>query len=86
MNAVTGTLFSSDVLEKTSQNQNESQVVGDEHVFDWSSGLEEVDDSTLYFSPDQGNVVFASAIDGWGFRYAVQGYTLNPFPPRGSVP
>ena len=33
----------------------------------WSSGLDEVDDSTLYFSPDLGNVVFASAIDGWGF-------------------
>jgi ribosome assembly protein 1 len=34
----------------------------------WSSGLEEEDDSSLYFSPDLGNVVFASAIDGWGFR------------------
>lgn len=34
----------------------------------WSSGLDEEDDSSLYFSPDQGNVVFASAIDGWGFR------------------
>lgn len=48
-----------------------SDVVSDEHVFDWSSGLEEVDDSSLYFSPDQGNVVFASAVDGWGFRYAL---------------
>ncbi len=37
-------------------------------VYDWSAGLEETDDSTLYFSPDQGNVIFASAIDGWGFR------------------
>ncbi|KAK1891490.1 Elongation factor-like GTPase 1, partial [Dissostichus eleginoides] len=36
-------------------------------VYDWSAGLEEADDSQLYFSPDQGNVVFASAIDGWGF-------------------
>lgn len=68
VNAITGTLFSSDILEKTSQKQNESQDVGSEHVFDWSSGLEKVDDSSLYFSPDQGNVVFASAIDGWGFR------------------
>uniref|UniRef100_A0A4W5LRY0 Elongation factor like GTPase 1 n=1 Tax=Hucho hucho TaxID=62062 RepID=A0A4W5LRY0_9TELE len=38
-----------------------------EQVYDWSAGLEDSDDSQLYFSPDQGNVVFASAIDGWGF-------------------
>ncbi|CAB4024121.1 Elongation factor Tu GTP-binding domain-containing 1, partial [Paramuricea clavata] len=68
VNAVTGTLFSTDVLEKTSSQQAESKVVSDEQVFNWSSGLEEVDDSALYFSPDQGNVVFASAVDGWGFR------------------
>ena len=36
-------------------------------IDDWSSGLEETDDSHIYFSPDLGNVVFASAIDGWGF-------------------
>jgi len=34
----------------------------------WSCGLEDTDDSHLYFCPDQGNVVFASAVDGWGFR------------------
>ncbi|CAL4069015.1 unnamed protein product, partial [Meganyctiphanes norvegica] len=32
---------------------------------DW--GIDEVDDSDLYFSPELGNVVFASAYDGWGF-------------------
>eukprot|EP00116_Pleurobrachia_bachei_P005141 sb/3465403/ len=38
--------------------------------YDWSSGLdlEENDDSNLYFSPEKGNVAFASASDGWGFR------------------
>lgn len=36
-------------------------------MYDWSAGLEDVDDSQLYFSPEQGNVVFTSAIDGWGF-------------------
>ncbi|TPX45670.1 hypothetical protein SeLEV6574_g03736 [Synchytrium endobioticum] len=30
--------------------------------------LEERDDSDLYFAPEKGNVVFASAIDGWAFR------------------
>lgn len=73
VNAVTGTLFTSKVLEeravKEAQVQEERpEVDGGEQVYDWSSGLEETDDSHLYFSPDQGNVVFASAIDSWGFR------------------
>ena len=38
-----------------------------DQVYDWSTGIEEADDANLYFSPDLGNVVFASAIDGWGF-------------------
>ncbi|XP_060797104.1 elongation factor-like GTPase 1 isoform X1 [Neoarius graeffei] len=72
VNAVTGTLFTSKVLEeravKEAQVQEERpEADGGEQVYDWSSGLEETDDSHLYFSPDQGNVVFASAIDSWGF-------------------
>lgn len=39
----------------------------DNNFYDWTSALEDADDSNLYFSPEQGNVVFASAIDGWGF-------------------
>jgi ribosome assembly protein 1 len=30
--------------------------------------FEERDDEDIYFAPDRGNVIFASAIDGWGFR------------------
>lgn len=30
--------------------------------------FQEKDDEDLYFSPERGNVIFASAIDGWGFR------------------
>ncbi|XP_058256934.1 elongation factor-like GTPase 1 isoform X2 [Hemibagrus wyckioides] len=72
VNAVTGTLFTSKVLEeravKEAQAQEERpEADGGEQFYDWSSGLEETDDSHLYFSPDQGNVVFASAIDSWGF-------------------
>ena len=37
-------------------------------VYNWSDGLEDTDDSALYFSPEQGNVIFTSALDGWGFR------------------
>lgn len=69
VNAVTGTLFTSKVLEERAEKvkEEEEMAVG-EQVYDWSAGLDEVDDSHLYFSPEQGNVVFASAVDGWGFR------------------
>jgi ribosome assembly protein 1 len=30
--------------------------------------FEEKDDEDIYFAPERGNVIFASAIDGWGFR------------------
>lgn len=74
VNAVTGTLFTSKVLEERAEKNAGAQGIipensaGDQ-MYDWSAGLEESDDSDLYFSPDRGNVVFASAIDGWGFRY-----------------
>ncbi|KAL2088977.1 hypothetical protein ACEWY4_015876 [Coilia grayii] len=80
VNAVTGSLFTSKVLEERAEKEAEAEAqaqqqgpseasssLGGEQVYDWSAGLEETDDSHLYFSPDQGNVVFASAIDGWGF-------------------
>ncbi|XP_052015452.1 elongation factor-like GTPase 1 [Apodemus sylvaticus] len=71
INALTGTLFTSKVLEERAERDTESQAKPHseqgEQVYDWSAGLEDVDDSQLYFSPEQGNVVFTSAIDGWGF-------------------
>lgn len=85
VNAVTGSLFTSKVLEdravkeeRAEEDKEEGDIEpaecpGSEQVYDWSAGLEDSDDSQLYFSPDQGNVVFASAIDGWGFRW-VLGY------------
>lgn len=30
--------------------------------------FQEKDDEDIYFAPDKGNVIFASAIDGWAFR------------------
>ena len=76
VNAITAALFTTEVLEKSSakqaqgKTQNEKKFIDDAAVSidDWSSGLEETDDSSLYFSPDLGNVLFTSAIDGWGFR------------------
>ena len=55
VNAQVGELFAMEVMSK-----NESNI-------DSSSGLEDADDSNLYFAPERGNVVFASASDGWGF-------------------
>jgi ribosome assembly protein 1 len=55
VNAIVGELFTIDVMSKA------------EGLADASSGLDEADDSDLYFAPEQGNVVFASAADGWGF-------------------
>lgn len=66
-----------DVLGKTSAESDEPEKEKDKisseaslkEVSDWASGLDDIDDEHLYFSPDKGNVVFASAVDGWGFRY-----------------
>ncbi|XP_068131426.1 elongation factor-like GTPase 1 [Hyperolius riggenbachi] len=66
VNAVTGSLFTSKVLEERADKDTTETAEG-EQLYDWSAGLEETDDSHLYFAPDQGNVVFASAVDGWGF-------------------
>jgi ribosome assembly protein 1 len=33
-----------------------------------ADAYQEKDDEDLYFAPERGNVIFASAIDGWGFR------------------
>lgn len=75
VNAVMAALFTSEVLEKNSSkaapvNEKNKKILKDEgavSIDEWSSGLEETDDSSLYFSPDLGNVLFSSAIDGWGF-------------------
>jgi len=55
VNAQVGELFAMEVMSR-----NESNV-------DHSSGLEDADDSNIYFAPEKGNVVFASAADAWGF-------------------
>ncbi|KAJ6219779.1 hypothetical protein RDWZM_005591 [Blomia tropicalis] len=81
VNAFVGELFASEVLGKisTSSSMNQSEIddqlgnldLNRKQVFyDWSSGLDDVDDDDVYFSPENGNVIFASAIDGWGFTIA----------------
>ncbi|XP_039758306.1 elongation factor-like GTPase 1 isoform X2 [Pararge aegeria] len=71
VNAVMGELFASEVLENEEtlidKQPEKPRPKEDNNFYDWTSALEDADDSQLYFSPEQGNVVFASAIDGWGF-------------------
>ena len=52
VNAVIGELFSSEIMEKAEKNVHTD---------------EDIDDSEVYFIPSVGNVVLASAYDGWGF-------------------
>lgn len=55
INAQIGELFSIDAANQENLNENPS------------CNTEELDDSHIYFSPQQGNVAFASALDGWAF-------------------
>lgn len=41
-------------------------IIEQSEAEDWA--LEEEDDADVYFSPERGNIVFASATEGWGFR------------------
>ncbi|XP_076646716.1 elongation factor-like GTPase 1 [Halictus rubicundus] len=43
------------------------KTVSERDLADWQSAMENMDESGLYFSPEQGNVLFSSATDGWGF-------------------
>lgn len=53
---------------QTNDSQNSAVESSTREVSEWASGLDDVDDEHIYFSPEKGNVVFASAVDGWGFR------------------
>uniref|UniRef100_A0A0A1X8Z3 Ribosome assembly protein 1 n=1 Tax=Zeugodacus cucurbitae TaxID=28588 RepID=A0A0A1X8Z3_ZEUCU len=57
VNAVLGSIFASDVFSKEDITNKDN----------YESALEDVDDSSLYFSPTDGNVIFCSAYDGWAF-------------------
>lgn len=52
--------------EASTSNSDSNQ--GDAELGEDGDEYEERDDEDLYFAPEQGNVIFASAIDGWAFR------------------
>lgn len=70
INAFVGELFTVDVfleLSKVRQEEEEHFDSNQQQCYDWNVGLEDKDDSNLYFMPEKNNVIFASALDGWGF-------------------
>ncbi|XP_055614451.1 elongation factor-like GTPase 1 [Uranotaenia lowii] len=57
VNAVVGNIFASDVLANEDMSRKDQQI----------SALEDTEDDHIYFTPANGNVLFGSALDGWGF-------------------
>lgn len=74
VNAVMATFFTGDLMEsearkmtdEKNKNTEEEEEFDANKVYDWS--VEDRDDSDIYFDPARGNVIFASAVDGWAFR------------------
>lgn len=56
VNVVVGHLFAAEVIGRDQTDANDQR-----------SGLDEADDSALYFAPETGNVIFCSAVDGWAY-------------------
>ncbi|PRP80862.1 Elongation factor Tu GTP binding domain containing protein [Planoprotostelium fungivorum] len=61
VNIIVGTLFSTEWFKELEEKASELESEG---VIDF----EEREEEKVYFSPEKGNVVFASAFDGWAFR------------------
>ncbi|KAJ3116010.1 Cytoplasmic GTPase/eEF2-like protein (ribosomal biogenesis) [Phlyctochytrium bullatum] len=70
VNAIIGTFHTEDLMAEDARLYEERKAnasgEAESNAADWF--LEDKDDSHLYFSPQAGNVIFASAIDGWAFR------------------
>ncbi|GAA5902803.1 hypothetical protein JCM5296_002886 [Sporobolomyces johnsonii] len=66
VNAVVGSFYSGERMEEDLRRRERQEAAG--QADSPEEEFEERDDSTLYFDPAQGNVIFASAIDGWAFR------------------
>lgn len=69
VNAVVGSFYSSERMEEDfRRHERRAKANADADAAAEEEPFEERDDSALYFDPAQGNVLFASAIDGWAFR------------------
>lgn len=73
VNVVSGTLWAAEVMElkekamAAAAEASASGAVTEEGTVD-EDLWDQLSDADVYFSPEKGNVVFASAYDGWGFR------------------
>ncbi|VDI73619.1 ribosome assembly protein 1 [Mytilus galloprovincialis] len=68
VNLVTSELFTSEIMEKSSNQSNGNVNIEEFQSHDTTSTFEDTEkERNIFFSPDQGNVIFASAVDGWGF-------------------
>jgi ribosome assembly protein 1 len=63
VNAVMGSFYASDRMEDDLRWRDEPDDGNDN-----DGEYEEKEDEDIYFAPERGNVLFASAIDGWAFR------------------
>ncbi|XP_022334366.2 elongation factor-like GTPase 1 [Crassostrea virginica] len=66
VNLVTNELFTVEAMEKSAED-NDTENGDPSQIHDWTNIDDEESSRNIYFSPDQGNVIFASAYDGWGF-------------------
>ena len=84
INAVIGSFFEQELVEsrassifatgstspRDGDDDDEDDDEEDDEVEEEGDGTDEEDDEHLYYDPERGNVVFASAVDGWAFRPA----------------
>ncbi|KDR82604.1 hypothetical protein GALMADRAFT_238006 [Galerina marginata CBS 339.88] len=78
VNAVMGNFFASERMEddlrwreereRRLAEKKEAHADETDAAVNESEEFQEKDDEDIYFAPEKGNVIFASAIDGWGFR------------------
>ncbi|TFK48670.1 P-loop containing nucleoside triphosphate hydrolase protein [Heliocybe sulcata] len=79
VNAVMGGFFASERMDddlrwhqererRLASKKEANAEEADALVNEQDEAFQEKDDEDIYFAPERGNVIFASAIDGWGFR------------------
>ncbi len=72
VNGVMSRLHAHELVERDSARYEKSKTGGtldgeaDAAATPWV--MEELDEERIFFSPEKGNVLFASAFQGWGFR------------------
>lgn len=79
VNVIVSSLFTAELLAAeqsddvsavpTAKHETAKAMDGDTKFKSWAIDLDERKESSLFFSPAKGNVVFTSAIDGWAFEY-----------------